>query len=425
MLATLQALFNALRATATYEARSLSRMLIFLIATAYSLSFAQSIFGQLSDEAVFIFGIIIIALNIYQIFRIRRLISVTAIGETLELARVLPTQAGVISNKLIDVYWQVAVSLAAIISVFCLTTPFMPLWRYWWLPTVWPTIFIFLGIVFGSFSKGFFKLILAVEIIAFTLIAFSMMFPQMKAHSQFGRLSEMIMPSDIADNVNSIDNLRKSQRDDEIRRNLEEVSTWVKKNPNTEYPKDYQFFLESQRIGGRKTLNEVRFEILHPRASTPTAKKTGWQKVEKKVVDFSRVEVLSITPEQHIATIPLPVSIGSGNYRIKLQGSYDFFLGGRWIEFPWQGNDRLVAFPDKKEFSELQNGAVVILKGGENITPMSEDGAVVNLSGKIDKMTIKINTFFKNKGEYIHPSGGFILRNSENKPLKIIIEKEV
>lgn len=152
---------------------------------------------------------------------------------------------------------------------------------------------------------------------------------------------------------------------------------------------------------------------------------TGWIELEKKIVDFSRVEVMSITPEEHIATIPLPISIGSGNYRIKLQGNYDFFLGNRWISFPWQGDDQLVAFPSKKEFSELQNGAVVILKGAENITPMSTDGAVINLSGKIDKLTIKINTFFKYKREYIHPLGGFILRNSYNKPLTITIEKEV
>lgn len=423
MLATLQALFNALRATATYEARSLSRMLIFLIATAYSLSFAQSIFGQLSDEAVFIFGIIIIALNIYQIFRIRRLISVTAIGETLELARVLPTQAGVISNKLIDVYWQVAVSLAAIISVFCLTTPFMPLWRYWWLPTVWPTIFIFLGIVFGSFSKGFFKLILAVEIIAFTLIAFSMMFPQMKAHSQFGRLSEMIMPSDIADNVNSIDNLRKSQRDDEIRRNLEEVSTWVKKNPNTEYPKDYQFFLESQRIGGRKTLNEVRFEILHPRASTPTAKKTGWQKVEEKVVDFSQVELMPFNQKKGVPTIPIKINLTEETrYRLKISGGWEFFMSNNsWTKFPWEGNNSLAGRPEFRPEEKMNFGSIIILNNGENITPVDKEGIILNL-GKNSNFSLRINVLLR-KDEFF--KNGKSIRNSMDNPTKITIEKEV
>ncbi|NCA94018.1 MAG: hypothetical protein EOM84_02440 [Sphingobacteriia bacterium] len=424
MIATLQALFNALRATATSEARSLTRVLFFLVMSAYTMAAIQAVLGN-NRQFMLILGILIIFLNAFQLFRISRLIRLTAVGEALELARIVPNQTGIISNRLIDTYWQIAVQLTVIISVFCITTPFMPLWRDWWIPIVWPTLFVFAGVALGSFGQRFFRLALTVEILALIFIVSTVMFPQISAQLRIGELSKRFLRTDIADDVNIIERTRQSQRDAEIKMNLSEISDWVEKNPNGKYPDEYSRFLESVKNGERKTLREIRFEILHPKISTPTVKKNGWEKVEEKVVDFSRVEVSSITPEQHIAKIPLPVSIGSGNYKIKLQGSYDFFLGGRWIEFPWQGNDRLVAFPDKKEFSELQNGAVVILKGGENITPMSEDGAVVNLSGKIDKMTIKINTFFKNKGEYIHPSGGFILRNSENKPLKIIIEKEV
>lgn len=419
MLATLQALYIALRTAATSEARSLSRVLFFLIMNLYIVATAQSVFGHF-QEAMLIFGIFIVALSVIQIFRVDKLIRLTVIGETLELARITPRQPGIISNKLIDVYWGIAIKLTVIITAFCIATPFMPLWREWWLPILWPTIFILVAIGLGSIGTGFFKFLLVIEMIALILITATVIFPQVNAQLRIGELKNRFLRSDIADDVNDIDKIRQQQRNAEIKRDLEEISRWVQENPNAKYSEDYLKFLQSVKNGERKTLNEIRYEILHPEVkvkekSDSTLTPPEWELYkdfgECKFV-FSGRGVFSNTvgpngEKAGTAEVYSGCFLEQGyEHKITFKGGYkNLFKRLPFHEITWKGWDPQ-SENIRKPFPEYPYGALMLRIGNQHgIHPEKGQDFIIisdmegaNIYGELNKN--------REHGDYVHPTMG-------------------
>jgi len=426
MLATLQALFNALRTTATAEARSLSRVLFFLIMSTYTMAAIQAAFGS-QQNAVLIIGVIVIFLNVFQLFRVGRLIRLTAVGEALELARVTPTQAGIISNKLISTYWQIAVQLTVIISVFCIATPFMPLWRAWWVPIVWPTLFVFAGVALGSVGRKFFRLALTLEILALIFAVSNVMFPQINAQLRIGELSSRFIKTDLADDVNAIEGIRKSQRDAEIKRDLSEVSEWVQKNPNGKYSDDYSKFLESIKSGERKTLNEIRYEILHPPIKPPKSSEEKpspeWEKVSDCQIHFSgRTFSTTVGPDGERANtgeVYTECFLENGyDYKITFSGEYTKKLITQEHKVSWRGfNPQSQGIA--KPFPDYDFGALMLRIGNQvGIHPEKGKDFVVFAPMDSEKVFAEINV--NRDPEEYHDSKGSKLKNST---LSIKIER--
>ncbi|MFZ2154006.1 MAG: hypothetical protein WAV16_02130 [Candidatus Moraniibacteriota bacterium] len=399
----------------------------------YTMSAVQAIFSNY-PFAMFVFSLTIFAINISQVLRIRRLIHITAIGEALELARIVPTQAGVISNKLIDVYLRIAWQLTIIISVFYIATPFIPLGREWWAPIVWPTLFILTGVALGSFGRRLFQVALALELLALIFAFSSAMLPQINAQLRVGEFFSRFIKADLADDINAIEGLRNSQRDAEIKRDLSEVSEWVQKNPNGKYPDDYSQFLKSVKDGERKTLNEIRYEILHPEVKTqdssPTAK-NGWEKVEEKVVDFSKLKIESFDQKLSFPVIPISLNkkLEAGNYRVRLSGNWIFFMSsGNWKQFPWQGKTYANNLPEYRPDKGKEFCAIILLNNGEDITPVNKEGFILSSQGSVN-LSLKINVLMRVDEFYseriIDRANKLTLSNSEKEPVTITIEREV
>lgn len=436
MLATLQALYIALRTAATSEARSLSRVLFFLIMNLYIVATAQSVFGHFR-EAMLIFGIIIVALSVIQLFRVDRLIRLTAIGETLELARITPRQPGIISNKLIDVYWGIAIKLTVIITAFCIATPFMPLWREWWLPIIWPTIFILIAIGLGSIGTGFFKFLLVIEMLALIFITMTVMFPQVTAQLRIGELRNMVLRSDLADDVNNIDKIRQQQRDAEIKRDLEEISRWVQGNPNAKYHEDYSKFLQSVKNGERKTLNEIRYDILHPEVKVEKEKSDSvstppewelYKKPDECKFDFSGRGVFANTvgPNGERANTG---EVYSGcflergyEYKITFKGEYEkFFERLPFYKISWKGwtpqSERI-----NKPFADYEFGALMLRVGNQHGIHPERDLDYILISDMENSRIFGELNINREIGEYVHPDVGSKIKNST---LSIKIERRL
>jgi hypothetical protein len=101
---------------------------------------------------------------------------------------------------------------------------------------------------------------------------------------------------------------------------------------------------------------------------------------------------------------------------------------GNWKQFPWQGKtypNNLPGYrPDKtKEFC-----AVILLNNGEDITPVNNEGFVLNSTGSVN-LSLKINLLMRADEFYseriIDRANKLTLSNSEKEPLTITIEKEV
>ncbi|MGW8185121.1 MAG: hypothetical protein ACWGHO_03345 [Candidatus Moraniibacteriota bacterium] len=155
--------------------------------------------------------------------------------------------------------------------------------------------------------------------------------------------------------------------------------------------------------------------------------KADWEEITNRPIDLSQIETICLSQNQSVVKINLPVRISSpGNYRIKISGNFDFFLGDHtWTPFPWQGNNKLSGSPSNKPYKDLQYGAIVLLNNGANITPTTDEGIVIFLNATSD-FSVRVNAFTRNPGEwYSAKIGRMILRNSSDKPLKITIEREV
>lgn len=157
--------------------------------------------------------------------------------------------------------------------------------------------------------------------------------------------------------------------------------------------------------------------------------KNKWKEVDRIRVDFSGISIEAFG-NLNFPKIPIVTSktIGAGNYRIKLDGNWQFFLSnGEWKDYPWQGktyaNNRPEYRPDKaKNFC-----AVILLNNGEDITPINEEGFILNSTGSVN-LSVKLNVIMRADEYYSDKISGInklTLRNSAKEPLTIIIEKEV
>lgn len=315
---TLQALFSALRTGANAEARSLYRILCFYIISGYSLGAIQAAFHWDWIHSLIVgLGIAIIAVNAYNLFRINRLIRFTAVGELLEVSNIIPNTTGITSNDLIKMYWNIAVQLLIFMTGFCLLIPHLSLYREWWLALAWPTMFIFVAIVFGALGRWFLRLVSSVAILGVIAVVLSATFPQIDAQLHLGFLLERVLPNKIADGVSSIDTLRKKQRENQIATDLEEVKNWIATNPNAPYPKDYERFLYSVRNNGtQKTLSEIRKEIIQGVPPQKTSINEGPFRREFPI-SFPKT---SLYPKK--GTIVVWKCTADGNYDLSAAGTY-------------------------------------------------------------------------------------------------------
>lgn len=163
--------------------------------------------------------------------------------------------------------------------------------------------------------------------------------------------------------------------------------------------------------------------------TTSTAKKEEWKEISKKQIDFSRLKVERFNQKLSYPKIPIgSISLEPGTYRIKLDGNWEFFMSnGEWKQFPWLGKTYTYNLPEFRPDKSKEFCAVILLNNGEDITPVNEDGFILNSTGSIN-LSVKLNVIMRTDEFYsdkISEANKLTLRNSEKKPLMIIIEKEV
>jgi len=155
-----------------------------------------------------------------------------------------------------------------------------------------------------------------------------------------------------------------------------------------------------------------------------------WAVVEKKVVDFSKLKMEKFDHKLNFPTIPLSFNkLGAGNYRIKLSGNWEFFMSSnRWREFSWKGGNYGNNLPEFRPEKSMEFASVILLNNGENITPINNDGFILNSTGSVN-LSLKINVLMRADEFYSERitdrANKLTLSNSEKEPLTITIEKEV
>ncbi|HFC76715.1 MAG TPA: hypothetical protein ENJ27_00605 [Candidatus Moranbacteria bacterium] len=428
MLQTFQALFRALRTASTAEARSMSRVLYFYIFSGYTLAAIQAAVPNLHNMIV-ILGLAIIGANAFQLFRVGRLIRLTAVGEALELARVIPIEEGITANKLIGLYWDIAIQLFIFMTGFCLLVPYLSLQREWWLAIAWPTLFILIGILFGMLGRVFLRIVSTTMLLLVMATVLSATFPQVNAQLHLGGILSRILPNELADQVNTISELREQQRKSQIKSDLEEVRIWVAEYPNTPYPEDFRKFLDAVSNGNPKTLSEIRAEILWEKENSPpppkSKKKIGkWENVgifpipiDKKMFNLvsGRNGERAGTGEMWIPYILLP----DWEYKITFSGGYQkLFWHLPWISIPYRGDDGVAGQGVRKPF-KLPYGALVLRVGKVSIFPAENTNSVFCQAKNTTKIFAELN-INREPAEYYTPKLGFKLRN---KNLSIKIER--
>ena len=163
---------------------------------------------------------------------------------------------------------------------------------------------------------------------------------------------------------------------------------------------------------------------------TATPKAPKWKLVEEKVVDFSKLRMERFDQQLNFPIIPVSLNkLELGNYRIKLSGSWEFFMSsGRWIQFPWQGKTYPQSLPEYRPDKGKEFCAIILLNNGEDITPVNNEGFNLNSTGSVN-LSLRINLLMRTDEFYseriIDRASKLTLSNSEREPLKIIIEKEV
>lgn len=159
------------------------------------------------------------------------------------------------------------------------------------------------------------------------------------------------------------------------------------------------------------------------RFTTATPNPPRWKLVEQKVVDFSRLEMVTFGQDQCVAMIPLSIKITKqGNYRIKFSGNWEMFMSNNsWTKIPWNGGNHLGGRPELRPVKGLNFGSVILLNNGEDITPVNEEGFITPLREN-STLSMRINILITQRWLSINRS---VLRNSAEHPLLIIIEKEV
>ena len=429
MLQTLQALFRALQTAGTAETRSMTRLLWFYILSGYFLAAVQTAIPNFHD-AIVILGFAIIGANAFHLFRVGRLIRLTATGEMLELAQAIPLEEGITANKLIGLYWNIAVQLFIFMTGFCLLVPYLPLQREWWLALAWPTLFILVGILFGTLGQTFLRIVSVTMLLLVIATVLSATFPQIDAQLHLSGILNRVLPNKSADLVNAISELREQQRESQINSDLEEVRIWVAEHPNTPYPEDYQRFLDAVSDGESKTLSEIRAEILREKETPPPPPKS-----KKKFGEWEAVGIFPIpidgktlnlvsgrngeraeTGEMLIPYILLP----GWEYQITFLGKYQkLFWQPVWVDIPCQGDDSVAGQGVRKPF-KIPYGALVLRIGKNSFfwSHKNPSPAYIQVSG-ITKIFAELN-INREPAEYYTPKLGFKLRN---KNLSIKIER--
>ncbi len=430
MLETFRVLFRALRTAGTTEAKSMSRVLSFYILGGYFLAAIQAAIPNFHNFIV-ILGFAIIGANAFHLFRISRLIRLTATGEALELARVIPTEEGITANKLIALYWDIAVQLFIFIAGFCLLVPHLPLQREWWLAIAWPTLFILVGILFGTLGRTILRVVSITMLLFVIATVLSATFPQIDTQLHLSGLLNRVLPNELADSINAISKLRQQQRVTQIKSDLEEVRIWVLEHPNTPCPKDYARFLESSQNGSQKTLAEIRVELLREKESPPPPKPK--KAVEKKFGKWGDVETFPVPlSERTLNLVPgengekagtgeiwIPYILLPGwEYRITFSGEYQkLFWHLPWETIGWQGDNSVAGQNVRKPFN-LPYGALVLRIGKANVFPTKNANIFCRVK-TAEKIFAELN-INRELGEYHTPELGFKLKN---KNLSIKIER--
>lgn len=174
--------------------------------------------------------------------------------------------------------------------------------------------------------------------------------------------------------------------------------------------------------------------LTSPTASAPKADPTatiGWEKVEEKVVDFSKLKIESFDQKLSFPVIPISLNkkMEAGNYRIRLSGNWIFFMSsGNWKQFPWQGKTYANNLPEYRPDKGKEFCAIILLNNGEDITPVNKEGFILSSQGSVN-LSLKINVLMRVDEFYseriIDRANKLTLSNSEKEPVTITIEKEV
>jgi len=156
-----------------------------------------------------------------------------------------------------------------------------------------------------------------------------------------------------------------------------------------------------------------------------------WKETERIVINFSRLKMKRFSQKLNFPIIPvfLNSKLETGDYRIKLTGSWEFFMSsGNWRQFPWQGRTLPNSLPEYRPDKEKEFCAVILLNNGEDITPVSDEGFLLTSTGSVS-LSLKINLLMRADEFYsdriTDRASKLTLSNSEKEPLTIIIEKEV